>query len=138
MSATGDSVLRTFESQLIRAKADRSRLPSVASVAASAGISRSSMYRFHSAIVARIQALADGRKIDKREQLSLKVQLLSKQLKSERALTRALARACAELAADKIAMKEQFEDERLSLQLRVEHLEKQLRGGRTVTLLHSK
>jgi hypothetical protein len=131
-------VQRMFESQLIEAKANGSRLPSVTSVAAGAGISRSSMYRYHSAVVARIQAPTRCRENDKREQLRLKVQLLGKQLTAERMLTRALARACAELAAEKAAMKDQFHDDKLSLQLRVEQLEHQIQGKKPLRLLRAR
>jgi hypothetical protein len=37
--------------------------------------------------------------------------------------------------ADKAALKEQFEDERLSLQLRLEQLERQMRGSKIVKLV---
>jgi hypothetical protein len=68
----------------------------------------------------------------------VKGQLLAAQLRSAKELTRALARTCAELAAEKAVMKEEFEEVKLSLQLRVEQLERQLRGGNTIRLLHSK
>ena len=62
----------------------------------------------------------------------------NEQLKREKELCAALARACAEFAAEKAATKEDLDDERLSLQLRVDHLEKQLRGKKNVRLLHSR
>jgi hypothetical protein len=138
MSTNSDVVQRAFESLLVQSRTHKERSPTIAAVAARAGITRSSIYRFHPGVVAQIRALNGERDSRKQDQLRVKAQLLAAQLRSERELTRALARACAELAAEKAAMKEEFEDVKLSLQLRVEHLERQLRGGSTIRLLHSK
>lgn len=64
----------------------------------------------------RSKRYAGNRESKKQDQFRLKAQYLSKQLKAEKHLTSALARACAELAAEKIAMRDLFEDERLSFQ----------------------
>jgi hypothetical protein len=138
MSTNRDVVQRAFESLLVQSRTHKERSPTIAAVAARAGISRSSIYRFHPGVLAQIRTLNGERDSRKQDQLRVKAQLLAAQLRSERELTRALARACAELAAEKAAMKEEFEDEKLSLQLRVEHLEMQLRGGSAIRLLHSK
>ena len=135
MSAHHEAVQRAFESLLVESRAHAERKPTIAAVAARAGISRSSMYRFHPGIVAQIRSLTGDRDARKQDQLRVKAQLLATQLKSERQFIRALARACAELAAEKAALQEQFENERLSLQLKVAHLEKQLQGRRNVTIL---
>lgn len=136
MSAIRDRVQRAFESLLVKARMEHSRLPTVASVAARAGIARSSMYRFHAGVVGQIQSLSRDREAAKYNQLRLKVEILSQQLRSERDLTKALARACAELAAQKAALVEQLQDERVSFQLQVEHLQTKLGGERVVTLEH--
>jgi hypothetical protein len=67
---------------------------------------------------------------------TMRVTLETVQLKAEKDLTKALARACAELAAEKVALVEQLEDERLRFTLRLESLQKKLRGSKPVTLLH--
>lgn len=113
------------------------RAPTVASVAARASISRSSMYRFHADIVARIQALSDPQRAAQQNVLRAKVRLTARQLKAEKELTKALARACAELAAEKMALAEQLEEEGLRFTLRLEALQKKLRGTKHVRLLHS-
>jgi len=136
MTAVNDAVRRAYESLLVQARARKERSPTIADVAARAGISRSSMYRFHPGIVAQIRALNGQRDARKQDQLRVKAQLLASQLKSERQLSSALARACAELAAEKGALQEQFEDEKLSLQLRVDRLEKQLQGRKHLRVLH--
>jgi AcrR family transcriptional regulator len=117
-------VQRAFDALLIKARAEGGRAPTVAGVAARAGISRSSMYRFHGDVVARIQALSDPRRNTRQDALHAKVRLLAQQLKAERELTRALARACAELAAEKVALNEQLEEERVRFRLRLESLQK--------------
>lgn len=124
MSTKSDAVRRAFERQLIDARAGGQAPPSVASIATAVGISRSSMYRFHPEVVARIQALAGVRQDEKHEQLRLKSHLLAEQLNAEKALTRALARVVAELAAEKEAMREDFEDTKAHLELRIERLQK--------------
>jgi AcrR family transcriptional regulator len=124
MSTRSDAVRRAFEQQLIDARASGQAPPSVASIAAAVGIARSSMYRFHPEVVARIQALAGGRRDEKHEQLRLKSRLLSEQLNAEKALTRALARVVAELAAESEAMRNEFEDATAHLELRIERLQK--------------
>jgi hypothetical protein len=93
------------------------------------------MYRFHAAVVAQIRATTEAVGAKKQDQLRLKAQLLASQLKSERQLSAALARACAELAAQKSALQEQLADERTGFELRLRHLEEQLRGRRSVQLL---
>jgi hypothetical protein len=135
MGTNGDVVRRAFESLLDHSRAHKERSPTIAAVATCAGISRSSMYRFHPGVVAQIRALNGDRDARKADQLRVKAQLLVAQLKSEKQLVSALARACAELAAEKAALTERFEDERLRLQLRVDHLEKQLHGSKHITLL---
>jgi hypothetical protein len=137
MSTNSDVVQRAFESLLVQSRAHKARPPTIAAVAARARISRSSIYRFHSGVVAQIRALNGERDFRKQDQLRVKAQLLTAQLRSEKELTRALARACSELAADKAAMKEELDDRNLSLQLRVEHLERQLHGN-TLKLVRSK
>jgi hypothetical protein len=82
--------------------------------------------------------MASDRDARKQDQLRVKAQLLAAQLKAERQLCSALARACAELAAERDALKERFEDERLTLQLRVDHLEKQVHGRKNVRVLHAR
>jgi hypothetical protein len=128
-------IQRVFETLRVEARANKAAAPTVAAVAARSGVSRSSLYRFHPQIVAQIHALRENREIRKQDQFRLKAQYLAKQLKAEKQLTSALARACAELAAEKIAMKELFEDERLSFQLKLEHLEKKLRGAKLVRMI---
>jgi AcrR family transcriptional regulator len=135
MSAKSDAVQNAFERELIKARAWGQAAPSVALIAAAAGVSRSSMYRFHPRIVARIQELTGQRQDAKRDQLHVKVRLLAEQLKAEKTLARALARVVAELAAEKVAMTQAFEDEKLSLQLRVAHVEKALQGRKNLRLL---
>lgn len=135
MSAHNDAVQRAFESLLVEAREHKELSPTIVAVAARAGIARSSLYRFHPGVVAQIRALTGQRDAKKQDQLRAKAQLLAGQLKSERQLTAALARACAELAAEKVALEEQFEDERMSLQLRISYLEKQLQGRKNVTIL---
>lgn len=138
MTSTSDLVQRTFEKQMTRWRAGEARKPTIVSIAADSGISRSALYRSHPGVVARIQGLNGDQGASRRDQLCTKVALLTAQLKAEKELTRALALACAELAAEKADINEQLNDEKLSFQLRVEHLEKRLRGGRNVRLLHSK
>jgi AcrR family transcriptional regulator len=135
MSAHANAVRRAFESLQVQAREHGERPPTVAAVAARAGISRASMYRFHPGIVGKIRALHGRLEVTKQDQLRVKLQLLEAQLKSERQFSRALARACAELAAQKAAQEEQFEDERLSLQLKLERLETQLQGKRPVRVV---
>lgn len=106
MNDSDDAVQRAFDALLIKARADGVRGPTVAAVAARANISRSSMYRFHTDVVSRIQALSAPRRTSRRDALCAKMRLLSRQLKAERDLTKALARACAELAAEKVALAE--------------------------------
>lgn len=131
-----DLIQRSLESLLVRARAGQAKLLTVTAVAAAARISRASLYRYHPHVISQIQA-QKGRSDAKNEQaLRLKVSLLMEQLKRERETNAALARACAELAADAAALRQEFEDEKVSLQLRVEHLEKKLRGGKIVRLIH--
>lgn len=137
MNASDDPVQRVFEVLLVKARAEGARGPSVASVAARAQISRSSMYRFHSDVVAQIQALSAPKQIARQDALRTKMRLLSQQLQSEKELTRALARACAELSAEKMRLTEQLEEERLRFSLRLEALQKKLRGVKHVRLAHS-
>jgi hypothetical protein len=89
------------------------------------------LYRYHPNVAALIQAPDGHRDTRRDEQLRLKVRLLTEQLRREKEGSAALVRTCAELAAGKEAMEDQFEDERLSLQIRVERLEKGLRGSET-------
>jgi len=133
-----DQVRSAFESLRVEARGKKTAPPSVAAVAARAGISRSSMYRFHPTVVAEIRAANGARDAKKQDQLRLKVQLLASQLKAEKRLSAALARACAELATQKAVLAEELADARLSAQLRVQHLENQLQGRKNVRLLHSK
>ena len=135
MSAHHEAVHRAFASLLVASRAHGEPSPTIATVAARAGISRSSMYRFHPSVVAQIRILTGHRDARKQDQLRVKAQLLAAQFRSERQFSRALARACAELAAEKAALQEQLEDERLSLQLKVDRLEKQLQGRKKLTLL---
>lgn len=137
MSSTGNSVQRTFEQQLVRWRSGEAPQPTVTSVATGAAVSRSSLYRFHPLVVARIHGLRGDLTEKKHTQLHMKITVLATQLKTEKALSSALARACAELAAANTALKEQLEDERLRFELRLQHLEKQLRGRRNVRLLDS-
>jgi len=136
VSTTHEAVQRAFEALLVKARVDGARAPTVTSVAAGASISRSSMYRFHPEIVGRIQALAAPKRATQQETLRAKLRLLCRHLQAERDLTKALARACAELAAEKVALKEQLEEERLRFTLRLEALQKRLRGVKPVKLLH--
>ena len=136
MNVTHETVQRVFEALLIKARAEGARAPTVASVAACAGISRASMYRFHTDVVARVQALSAPSRAAQQGAIRAKVRLLTGQLKAGKDLTKALARACAELAAEKVALVEQLEDERLRFTLRLESLQKKLRGSKPVTLLH--
>ena len=122
----------------MESRAHKERSPTIAAVAARAGISRSSIYRFHPGIVAQIRALNGQRDARKQDQLRVKAQLLAAQLKLEQQFSRALARACVELAAQKAELREQFEDERLSLQLKVEHLEAQIRGTRHLRVIDTR
>jgi hypothetical protein len=94
------------------------------------------MYRFHTDVVARIRALSDPRRAAQQSTLRAKVRLTARQLKAERQLTKALARACAELAAEKMALAEQLEEERLRFSLRLEALQKKFRETKPVRLLH--
>jgi len=128
MSANQDQVRRLFESLLVEARATQSQFPTVSSVAKAAGISRSSMYRFHAGVVTQIQSLTGDQNARRRDQLRVKAQLLAQQLKAEKELTKALAKVCAELAAEKVALSEQLEEERLRFTLRLEGLQKKLRG----------
>ena len=132
-----DRIQRVFETLRVEARANKAAAPTVAAVTARSGVSRSSLYRFHPHIVAQIHALRGNREIRKQDQYRLKAEFLAKQLTAEKQLTGALARACAELAAEKIAMKELFDDERLSFQLKLEHLEKKPRGGKPVRLVRA-
>jgi AcrR family transcriptional regulator len=136
VSAAHDTVQRAFEALLIKARTEGLRAPTVASIAARAGISRASMYRFHPDVVARIQALSAPSQTAQHDAIRAKVRLLTGQLKAEKDLTKALARACAELAAEKVAFTEQLEEERLRFTLRLENLQKKLRGIKPVRLLH--
>jgi hypothetical protein len=136
VSAAHDAVQHAFEALLIKARAGGARAPTVAAVAARAGISRASMYRFHSDVVARLQALSAPSRAAQQGAIRAKVRLLAGQLKAEKDLTKALARACAELAAEKVALVEQLEEERLRFTLRLENLQKKLRGVKPVKLLH--
>jgi hypothetical protein len=88
-------------------------------------------------VVAKIHALTGDRNAQKRNQLCVKVTLLAAQLKAEKDLSSALAHACAELAAQNEAMKEQYEHAKLGLQLRVEHLEKQLQKRKPMQLIRT-
>jgi phage I-like protein len=130
MSARHDEVHRAFEALSLKARTGEARAPTVASVAARANISRSSMYRFHPEVVARIQALSAPMRAAQRDTLRAKARLLGRQLQAERELAKALARACAELAAEKTALTEFLEEERLRSTLRIESLQKKLRGER--------
>lgn len=138
MSTTAETVQRVYDALLLKARKDGARAPTVASVASHAGISRSSMYRFHADVVARIQALSDPQHAAQQNTLRAKVGLTTRQLRAERELTKALARACAELAAEKMALAEQLEEERLRFTLRFEALQKRLRATKPVRLLHSR
>jgi hypothetical protein len=135
VSESDGDVRRAFEALLIKARAEGGRAPTVAGVAARADISRSSMYRFHAEVVARIQALSAPKRNARQDALNAKVRLLTQQLKAERELTKALARACAELAAEKVALTEQLEEERLRFRLRLESLQKTSRGVRAFRLV---
>jgi AcrR family transcriptional regulator len=121
-------VQRAFEALLIKARAEGRHAPTVAGVAARAGISRSSMYRFHAEVVARIQGLSAPQRTARQGALHAKVRLLTQQLEAQRELTKALAQACAELAAEKVALNEQLEEERLRFGLRLESVQKTSRG----------
>jgi hypothetical protein len=138
MSSNSDVVQRAFELLLVQSRTHQERPPTIAAVAARAGIARSSIYRFHPTVVAQIRTLTGRRDSTKQDQLRVKAQLLAAQLQSEKELTRALARACAELAAEKATLEEQLDDERLSFQLRIDSLEKKLRGSNVVKLLRSR
>jgi hypothetical protein len=105
MRTNSDVVRRAFESLLIQSRTHRERSPMIAAIAARAGVSRSSIYRFHPGVVAQIRALNGEHDSRKQDQLRVKAQLLATQLRSEKELTRALARSCAELAAEKAATK---------------------------------
>jgi hypothetical protein len=135
VNASDDPVHRVFEVLLFKARAEGTHRPSVASVAARAGISRSSMYRFHTDVVAQIQALSAPKQTVRQDALRTKMRLLAQQLRSEKDLTRALARACAELSAEKMALAEQLDEERLRFSLRLEAVQKKLRGAKPVTLV---
>jgi hypothetical protein len=135
VNESDDEVQRAFDTLLIKARAEGGWTPTVAAVAARAGISRSSMYRFHSEVVARIQALSSPQRNARHDALHAKVRLLAQQLKAERELTKALARACGELAAEKVALDEQLEEERLRFRLRLESLQKTSRGVRAFRVI---
>lgn len=132
MNDSDGDVQRAFDALLIKARAEGGRAPTVAGVAASAGISRSSMYRFHAEVVARIQTLSAPKRNARQDALHAKVRLLTQRLKAERELTKALARACAELAAEKLALTEQLDEERVRFRLRLETLQKTSRGVRAL------
>lgn len=134
MNVTHEAVQSAFDTLLLKARKDGTRGPTVASVAERASISRSSMYRFHTDVVERIQALSAPKRAMQQNVLRTKVQLLDRQLKAEKNLSKALARACAELAAEKAMLSEELEDERLRFTLRLEALQKELRGVRPVRL----
>lgn len=138
MTAAYEAVQRAFDALLLKARTEGARAPTVTAVAARASLSRSSMYRFYPDVVARIQALSAPSRTLRRDMLHTKIQMLTRLLKAEKDLTKALARACAELAAEKIAMVEQLEDERLSFNLRVEHLQKQLQGRKHVRVIEGR
>lgn len=108
MSATHDTVQSAFEALLVRARRDGTRPPTIVSVAEQAGISRSSMYRFHADVVLRIQPLANSKRALHQNAMQTKVRLLARQLKAEKDLSKALARACAELAAEKAMLLEEL------------------------------
>jgi len=135
VTATDEVVQHAFEALLIEARAKGARPPTVASIAARANISRSSMYRFHSDVVSQIQALGAPTRAVRQGAQNAKMRLLAQQLRAERDLTKALGRACAELAAEKIRLAEQLEEERLRFTLRLEALQKKLRGTKHVRLL---
>jgi hypothetical protein len=135
MNVTQDSVQRAFESLMLRARTEGKAGPTVAAVAAKANISRSSMYRFHSGIVARIQALSAPKRAAQQVALLKKVHILVRQLKAEKELTKALASACAELAAQQAALTEELEEERLRFQLRVEQMERHSTGKRSIRVI---
>ena len=135
MNVTSDAVQGAFEALLLKARTERKAAPTVAAVAAKTNISRSSMYRFHADVVARIQALSAPKRAAQHGALITKVQILNRQLKAEKELSKALARAYVELAAQKAALAEELEDERLRFQLRMEHIERQAQGKRSVQVL---
>jgi hypothetical protein len=56
-----DAVRRAFDALLLKARVESARAPTVATVAARASISRSSMYRFHIDVIARRTAQAHQR-----------------------------------------------------------------------------
>jgi hypothetical protein len=135
MPSSNDLVQRVFELQVTRWRAGEASKPTVTSVAVCAHLSRSALYRSHRGVVLRIQVLS-GEAQDKRHaQLDTKISLLSGQLKAEKTLTRALAYAAAELAAELNELRLQFEDEKLRWQLRVSHLEKQVRGQQSLRVV---
>ena len=136
--ARSDLIQRELESQLVRARAGSTKLPTVASIARATGISRESLYRYHARIVSQIQSLRRNSSAKKEQQLRAKLQLLTRQLQREKETSAALARICAELAANAAAIKAESEDERLSLELRIDHLEKKLRGSKTLSILRSR
>jgi hypothetical protein len=95
------------------------------------------MYRFHGEVVAQIQALSGPERTARQDALRKKLELLAGQLRAEKDLTKALARACAELAAEKAALSEQLEDDRLRFELRMESLQKKVRGAKSVGLVRA-
>jgi len=135
MSSNNDLVNSVLELQISRWRAGAASKPTVSSVAAGARLSRSALYRSHRTVVLRIQASNVDSRDRRQAQLVSKISLLSGQLKAEKSLTRALAHAAAELVAEMNELKEQFDDDRLRWELRVAHLEKQVRGQKPVRVL---
>jgi hypothetical protein len=135
MNTTRQLVQSAFESLLLKARREGKAAPTIASVAARAKVSRSSMYGFYADVVAQIQGLSARKQTARQSTLLTKVRLLRQQLKTEKELTKALARACIELAAQKTALADELEEERLRFQLRMQHIEHQAKGTRAMRVL---
>jgi hypothetical protein len=135
---TRERVLQAFDTELAKARTENRKFPTAASIAKLAGISRSSIYKFHPGIVDRIRELQGDRYDNKLQQLRLKVTVLRDRLQREKDTVAALARACAEVAAERDEIRETLEDEKLGLRLQIEHLRRQLQGQRNVRTITKK
>lgn len=129
---TRERVRHAFDTELAKARIEGRNAPTAAAIAKLAGISRSSIYKFHPGIIERIRELQGDLFDSKLQQLRLKVTVLRDQLQREKDTSAALARACAEVAAERDEIKEKLNDEILSLRLQMDHFRRQFKDQRKV------
>ncbi len=126
MSRIEEALDRAFQRQLANWRAGGVP-PSVASVAAAAGVSRQNVYKSHRSIVDRIRLEVAGVGTPKSVQNLHMLGVVRRALAREKERTKALSRLCAELAAELVETRQEFEHEIAQLRGQLEFVRIQKR-----------